>query len=105
MTFDEELDRQVRNTVLKVIGEGNWLKLPHNGVEIPVSVLREAYSRVDMKTVIDQVVSKLQTLLADKIISAMSTEIGTDIKQIMCNNELREDLRAMLRERMRNAIT
>lgn len=107
-TFEEAIAREVRNVIVQTIQSGNWLKIPYSGVELPISVLKEAYNRVDMKLVLDQVVLTLQEQMATKIIHAMATELATDIKGIMCNQELREDLRSFLRTKMQesyNAIT
>lgn len=103
MTFEEEIAREVRNVIIQTIQAGNWLKIPYSGIELPVSVLKEAYSRVDMTKVIDQVVLTLQEILATKIVHALSTEINTDIKGILSRKPLREDLREILLAKMREA--
>ena len=38
--------------------------------------------------------------MADKIVNKIVTEFSNDIKQIMCNRELREDLRYCMRTKI-----
>jgi hypothetical protein len=103
MTLEEQLAQRVMETILAEVGKGNWLRLPHGGVEFPAATLREIYARIDMEKVKAQVVEQLEEMLATKIIHAMATELATDVKKILSNNELREDLRSQLRSKIRAA--
>lgn len=103
MTYQEQIQQHVEQTIMAEIAKGAWLKMPYGGVEFPAATLREIYAAVDMAKVKAQVVAQLEEMLATKIIHAMATELATDVKKILSNNELREDLRSQLRSKIRQA--
>ena len=63
--------------------------------------MQKLYQRINMETVLEIAINKLEEKLADKIIVALSTEFTNDIKQIMSNRELREELRAVIRQKLK----
>jgi len=104
MTFDELLTQAVQHTVIDFIRKGDWMKMDYAArINIDSAWLREMHSRVNMNNVLELVKSQVEQRIADGIINAMATEIATDVKSIMCNKELREDLRSVLRAKIREA--
>ena len=102
MTFDELLQQAVQHTMVDFIRKGEWMKIDHNArVNIDSAWLREMHNRINMDNVMELVKLQVEQRMADGIINAMMTEIATDVKSIMCNKELREDLRAVLRAKIR----
>lgn len=65
------------------------------------SFLREVYQSIDIDKVKKRFGENLENEMADKIANKMITEFSGDIKQIMSNRELREDLRHYAREKIR----
>lgn len=61
------------------------------------------HSRVDMAKVMGIVASEVERRIADGIMNSMATEIANDTKSIMSNKELREDIRATIRAKIREA--
>lgn len=104
MTFEEQIQQAVQQTVIDFIRKGEWMRIDYN-VRLPIDQawLRQMHSQVDMDAVMQIVKSQVEQRIADGIINAMTTEIATDVKSIMCNKELREDLRATLRAKIREA--
>lgn len=104
MTFEETLHQAIQHTVIDFIRKGEWMKLDYNArVNVDSAWLREMHSRVDMNNVMALVASQVEQRICDGIINSMATEIATDVKSIMCNRELREDLRATIRGKIREA--
>ena len=54
----------------------------------------------DIEKVKERIISRLEEEMADKIVNKIVTEFSNDIKQIMCNRELREDLRYYMRTKI-----
>ncbi len=65
--------------------------------------LREVYQSVDMVRVGEILKVKIEQKVADAILNNLATEVATDVKKIMSNTELREDCRAVIRDKIRQA--
>jgi hypothetical protein len=103
-TFEDSIQQAVQHTVIDFIRKGEWMKLDYNArLNIDSAWLREMHSRVSMDSVMELVKSQVEQRIADGIMNSMATEVGTDIKSIMCNKELREDIRALIRSKIREA--
>jgi hypothetical protein len=106
LTFEELVVQAAQNAVVALLSKGDWLKLEYaDKVPISQADLRGIYAKVDMERVKALVLDKVEERIADTIIGNMAKELGTDVKQIMCNTELREDLRGMLRAKIRESKT
>lgn len=102
MTFDELLTQAVQHTVIDFIRKGEWMKLDYNArLNIDAAWLREMHGRVSMDRVMALVADSVEQRIADGIMYSMATEVANDCKAIMCNKELREDIRAMIRAKIR----
>jgi len=51
--------------------------------------------------VLELAAANLEQKIADKLIVALTVEVKNDIKQIMSNKELREELRSVIREKLK----
>lgn len=104
MTFDEQLKQSMEDSILKLIRSGDWCKLDYNArVNLDAAFLRKVQSSVNMEDVLARVQAHVEDHIANSIYNAMATEIATDVKKIMSNTELREDIRAIIREKIRTA--
>jgi hypothetical protein len=104
MSFEEILQKAIQHTVIDFIRKGDWMKIDYNArVNVDSAWLREMHSRVSMDNVMELVKSQVEQRIADGIINSMTAEIATDVKSIMSNKELREDLRSVLRAKIREA--
>jgi ribosomal protein L15 len=102
-TFDEQLLQRIQTALLTEIEKGNWIKMPYGGIEFSNETLRRIYANIDMTKVAAMVLDKVEEMIATKIVHAMATELSNDVKKILSNNELREDLRASIRGKIREA--
>lgn len=104
MTFEETVQQAVQHTVIDFIRKGDWLKMDYAArINLDAAWLREMQSKVSMDRVMEIVRDQVEQRIADGIMNSMATEIGTDVKSIMCNKELREDIRAVIRSKIRDA--
>lgn len=100
--FTKAMVSQIQKTMLKHLSNGSLFEIDyHNRPKIPGSLLQKLYQRINMETVLEIATNKLEEKIADKIIVALSTEFTNDIKQIMSNRELREELRAVIRQKLK----
>lgn len=104
MTFDEQLKQAMEDSILKFVRSGEWCKLDYGArVTLDASCLRKVQSSIDMDSVLARVKIHVEEHMANSIFNSMATEIATDVKKIMSNTELREDIRSIIREKIRMA--
>jgi hypothetical protein len=103
--FTSRLVDQIERSVLKKIGSGEWLQIDYKDrISIDVELLKDVYASLDMGRVKSILTDKLHNHIADKILNSIAAEIATDVKQILSQKELREDVRATLREKVREVV-
>ena len=102
--FAEQLVQAAEESIVKTLKSGDWLKVTY-GERMTVSPeqIREVYQAIDMGKVAEILKAKIEQRLADTIFNNLATEVATDVKKIMGNTELREDCRAVIRGKIRQA--
>lgn len=105
MTFDEKMVEGAQQAVLNLLRKGDWLKIEYNDkVRIDLDTLKEVYNAVDMNRVKMLLKEQCEEHIATIMFNAMASEITTDTKQILSNKELREDIRSIIREKMKTSV-
>ena len=103
--FEMDVMQAIRKSLVEAITKGNWVQIPYESrPTIPASRLRSIYEQIDFVRVQAMCIERVEEMVADKIIHSLATEVATDVKKIMCNTELREDLRAILRDKIRKGV-
>lgn len=103
--FEMDVMRAIRKSMIDSITKGDWVHVSHVGrPTIPASRLKSIYEQIDWVRVQAICIEEVEEMLAQKIIHSMATEVSTDVKKIMSNTELREDLRATLRDKIRKGM-
>ncbi|BAH38846.1 hypothetical protein GAU_1804 [Gemmatimonas aurantiaca T-27] len=103
-TFQEEVTKAVEASVLKQIREGGVVSLPYEQrLKIDGALLREAYANIDRDAIRGRITQIIEERIGDLIWNALATELTNDVKQILSNKELREEVRGVLREQIRKA--
>lgn len=103
LSFEEMLLQAMHHTMIDFVRKGEWFKLEYGArVNLDAAWLRELHSRVDMSAVMENCKQQVEQKIADGIMNSMQQEIANDIKSIMGNRELREDIRAVIREKIRS---
>lgn len=100
--FESNLIDLIQKKVITDISKLDLVKIEYRDrYEIPSSFLNEVYKSLDLEKIKAKLIENLENEMADKIANKMITEYSNDIKQIMSNRELREDLRHYAREKIR----
>ena len=104
MNFAEQVRRAAEESIVKTLKSGDWLKVGFGDrMTVTPGNLREVYQSVDMVRVGEIPKVKIEQKVADAIFNNLATEVATDVKKIMSNTELREDCRAVIRDKIRQA--
>lgn len=100
--FESSLIDLIQKKVITDISKLDLVKIEYRDrYEIPSSFLNEVCKSLDLEKIKAKLIENLENEMADKIANKMITEYSNDIKQIMSNRELREDLRHYAREKIR----
>lgn len=100
--FEQNLVNLIQKKVFEGISKANLVAIDYKDrYEIPADFLNEVYKSLDLEKIKARLVKNLENEMADKIANKMITEYSNDIKQIMSNRELREDLRHYARKKIR----
>lgn len=100
----ERMRVAVEDSIIAALRKGDWLYMSHDSrINFDRALVRQVYERIDKARVVEAVTERAQQHMADVIYNSLATEIATDVKQILSNKELREDVRSMIRERIRAA--
>ena len=101
--FQDKLVDAIQHKIISDISKQDMVTVLYSDrIALPQSVLREIYESLNMENIKKRIRENLENEMADKITNKMVTEFATDIKKIMANRELREDLRHYAREKIRS---
>lgn len=99
--FEQAVKTAAEKAVLKFIGDGGWLMPNYTArLTIPPEWINEAWRLVDRDRLRAQLVERIESELADRMVNQMAAELSTDVKQILSVKERREALRALARDHM-----
>ena len=99
--FEAQVKAAAEKAVLNHVSSGQWLMPNHESrLKVPAEWMKEMWRLVDADRVRQQVVKRIESELADRMVNHMAAELATDIKQILSVKERREALRAIAREHM-----
>lgn len=88
----------MENGIVKAIAAGDIFKFPYEGKIDLSAEMRQAYKNIDYPKVYGRITELLEEELAQKVVNKIITEMGTDIKKLMSNNEIREDFKFLMRK-------
>lgn len=102
MEFKEKIQQAVEDSVIQTVRKADWLRIDYSDrVVLPIADLRSMYNGLDMSKVMNGVKDRVEQHMIDSIMNSLATEVATDIKKILSNQELREDIRAIVRSKLR----
>jgi hypothetical protein len=90
--------------IVKAIRSGEPFNIPYQAKISVSDQIAAAYKQIDFTRVQAQIVQCLEEELARKVVNKVITEMGTDIKKLMCNAEIRDDFRYLLRKGMEELL-
>jgi hypothetical protein len=102
-SFEQMMLESMQRTVIEYLRKGDWLTVEYRDkFKVEPSLLREVMQKIDMAVVIERVKEHVEQKGADKIMHSMEQEVANDVKSIMSNRELREDIRSVIRQKIRD---
>ena len=60
--------------------------------------IEQVWKEIDVQAIRKEVKDEIQHIIAQTIVNKMQTEIGTDVKAVMSNANIRDDFKYMLRK-------
>jgi hypothetical protein len=104
MTFAEQMQQAIEQTVVKQIRDGKGVGIPYGAVEVPPSFIRECWELVDQENLKKEIAKILEKELAQRIVNKFESEVANDIKQVLSDKEQRENVRAYIRKNISTLI-
>lgn len=100
-TLGDSLLTAAMSSMTKLIVKGDWIAIDYNSrVRLPRDELIKLYQAIDMDRVRQLIVKDLEERIAAKVVASILTEIGTDVKSVMSNHELRGALKDAVRSKI-----
>jgi hypothetical protein len=104
--FESRLVSAFEDSVVKMVRDGGFVQPNYEArMKIDPAFIRACYDKIDKARVIALVVERGEEHMANAIFNGMATELTSDVKRILSNVELREDIRAIIRTRIREAAS
>ena len=102
--FASELIKRVQASILdQVSSKSEFMNFSHRGpkITIPEEFLKDCYAAIDKDKLKNRIIERLEDEVASKLVNKLMTECAADIKQIMWDANLREDLRVTLKSKIK----
>ena len=97
-TVTQQIQSALEGALLKVIRSDTIFTMPYEKRIDASDMIRKAYALVDYNRVIEKMKAQLEQELAEKIVNKIITEMGTDVKHLMSNATVRDDLKFFMRK-------
>ena len=100
--FEQLLLDTIQRKTLKDVAALTMVEIPYNErFKVPASFLKEVYQSLDLDKIRKRLIENLENEMADKVANKLITEYSNDIKQIMSDKNLREELRFYARDKIK----
>lgn len=100
LTFEEKMIQAAQDAVVaqikNIVAPGYDARL-----KIPTDRVMEIHAKLNWERIQSLVLASAEQRVADCILNSMATELATDVKQVLSNKELREDVRSYIRAGIR----
>ena len=94
LSFEEQIARNIRSSVLKEVQNTAFLRLQYEQKKVlPDGLLDKLWDSVNWGEVIEQIRPAIQTRICNTVIGAMETEVKSDVKKLLSVAGVREKLR------------
>lgn len=95
--FHSEFIEGLEKSLLKHIHKGDIFKDSYTDRIDVMPLVKSVYKKMDIDHLEKLITSNLEEVVAKKIVDKLTTEMGTDIKQLMGNATVRDDFRFFFR--------
>lgn len=101
---DERIMQEVENALVKRIKDGDIITSNYNDRIDINPLVKQAYQKIDKDRLMLKLTEGLEEMIATKLINKIVTEMGTDIKNLMSNNSVRDDFKFFLRSGVQKVL-
>ena len=99
MELDEKLiTRAIESALLSKIKSGDVFTMNYQDRVDFSPYLKEAFKKIDYTRVMKLMTENLEEVIAEKVVNKVVTEMGNDLKALMCKAEIREDFKYFMRQ-------
>jgi len=102
--FYEKMTECIENSLFKFISKGEFFQNNYSDRIDVMPLVKNVYKNMDHERLEKLIVSNLEEAVAKKIVDKLTTEMGTDIKQLMSNATIRDDFRFYMRTEVQNIL-
>lgn len=100
----DKIIQELENSLIKLVKTGQAFEIPYSSRIDVSSEMKQAYEDIDYDKVRKRITEVLEEELAWKIVNKVITEMGNDIKNLMCDEKIRADLKLLMKEGMENIM-
>jgi NCAIR mutase (PurE)-related protein len=105
MTFEEQIQQKVQETILKQIADCRYVDYHHSQKKgVPSDVVNKAWNAINWDEVVDYVRKEIQDKVCQTIVQNMLTEVKTDVKAILSVEGMRQKIRMEAYPSIKKAI-
>jgi hypothetical protein len=94
----ERIQQAVEDALIKMIRNGDAFTIDYKDKINYGAEFKKAYAAIDFNRVHARITELLEEELAQKIVNKIITEMGTDVKNLMSNATVRDDLKFLMRK-------
>jgi hypothetical protein len=95
---EKKILEALEQCVIKSVHKGDLLKIPYESKLDIGEFYKKVYSRLDKDKLYSLIKEGLEQAIAKKIVDKITTEMGTDIKNMMSNANIRDEFKFALRK-------
>lgn len=97
--FEREMVVRARQSIMKAFASESFVMPDYaNRVKIPAELVQRVYSLVDRDEVIRLLAPKINELIANRIAARIATELAGDVKRVLADKAIRDQLRETVRQ-------
>jgi hypothetical protein len=95
--FGEKLIADIQRKILIDIQKEKIVQFDYGSrLTIPQDIIKKAFANIDQDKIIAKVKENIEDEIAKTIVHKLLTEVGTDTKQLMSNNDTRQQLKYLV---------
>jgi len=105
MSLEKDMLSAMKSSIVSFLSSDKWFTIDWgNRIVLQKEWLMSVFNLIDFTIVNQHLKDKIERHIADKIFHSMAQEIATDIKKIVSNNTLRDDVRYMIRKHIEETV-
>jgi hypothetical protein len=96
--------QEIENAVVAAIRKGDMFRFNYDERINIMPLAKSVFEKLDMKRVESLITARMEEVVAEKVVNKFVTEMGTDMKKLMENATIREDIRFYMRKNIEKIL-